>query len=53
MGSKQTIMVVDDDQNIAQLVRLYLEKEGYEVTVETRGDEAVAAFQERFATLFQ
>ncbi|MBR4331537.1 MAG: response regulator transcription factor [Clostridia bacterium] len=38
-------MVVDDDPNIAQLVKLYLEKEGFEVTVETRGDEAVAAFQ--------
>ena len=45
MKDKQTIMVVDDDPNIAQLVRLYLEKEGFEVTVETRGDDAVAAFQ--------
>ncbi len=43
--SKQTILVVDDDPNIAQLVRLYLEKEGYAVTVVERGDEAVAAFQ--------
>ena len=45
MKDKQQILVVDDDPNIAQLVKLYLEKEGYEVTVETRGDEAVAAFQ--------
>ena len=45
MKDKQTIMVVDDDPNIAQLVKLYLEKEGFEVTVETRGDEAVNAFQ--------
>ena len=45
MKDKQTIMVVDDDPNIAQLVKLYLEKEGFEVSVETRGDEAVAAFQ--------
>ena len=45
MNTKQTIMVVDDDPNIAQLVKLYLEKEGFEVTVETRGDEALAAFQ--------
>ncbi len=45
MKDKQTILVVDDDPNIAQLVKLYLEKEGYEVTVETRGDDAVAAFQ--------
>ena len=45
MKDKQTIMVVDDDPNIAQLVRLYLEKEGFDVTVESRGDEALAAFQ--------
>ena len=45
MNEKQTIMVVDDDPNIAQLVKLYLEKEGYEVTVETRGDDTMAAFQ--------
>ena len=38
-------MVVDDDPNIAQLVKLYLEKEGFEVSVETRGDDAVNAFQ--------
>ena len=43
--SKQTILVVDDDPNIAQLVRLYQEKEGDAVTVVERGDEAVAAFQ--------
>ena len=45
MKDKQTILVVDDDPNIAQLVKLYLEKEGFEVALEERGDEAVAAFQ--------
>ena len=45
MKDKQTILVVDDDPNIAQLVKLYLEREGYEVSVENRGDEALAAFQ--------
>ena len=45
MKDRQTIMVVDDDPNIAQLVRLYLEKEGFDVTVETRGDTALEAFQ--------
>lgn len=44
MKDRQTIMVVDDDPNIAQLVRLYLEKEGFEVDVQIRGDEAVSAF---------
>ena len=45
MKDKQLILVVDDDPNLAQLVRLYLEKEGFDVEVETRGDEALAAFQ--------
>ena len=45
MKHRQTILVVDDDPNIAQLVKLYLEKEGFDVTVETRGDDAVASFQ--------
>lgn len=45
MNEKQTIMVVDDDPNIAQLVKLYLEKEGFDVSIETRGDDAMAAFQ--------
>ena len=45
MKDRQTILVVDDDPNIAQLARLYLEKEGYDVSVVTRGDEAVTSFQ--------
>ncbi|MBR6185320.1 MAG: response regulator transcription factor [Clostridia bacterium] len=45
MNDRQTILVVDDDPNIAQLARLYLEKEGYDVSVVTRGDEAVTFFQ--------
>ncbi|MCR4885892.1 MAG: response regulator transcription factor [Clostridiales bacterium] len=45
MNDRQTIMIVDDDPNIAQLAKLYLEKEGYAVTVETRGDTALEAFQ--------
>ena len=28
----KTILVVEDDQNISELLRLYLEKEGYTVT---------------------
>ncbi|MBR6808930.1 MAG: response regulator transcription factor [Clostridia bacterium] len=45
MSEKHKILVVDDDPNIARLVSLYLEKEGYQVTVETRGDTAVSAFR--------
>ena len=42
---KTKIMVVDDDPNIRELVRLYLEKEGFEVTCAERGDEAVKMFR--------
>ena len=42
---KTKLMVVDDDPNIRELVRLYLEKEGFEVTCAERGDEAVKMFR--------
>ena len=44
MKDKTRILLVDDDVNIARLVQLYLEKEGYEVETAQRGDDAVAAF---------
>ena len=42
---KTKIMLVDDDPNIRQLVNLYLEKEGFEVTMADRGDEALKMFK--------
>lgn len=45
MGNTQTIMVVDDDHNIAELVRLYLEKENYSVITCERGDKALEVFK--------
>ena len=45
MSEKQRILLVDDDPNISHLVRLYLEKEGFDVTESARGDEALEAFQ--------
>jgi len=44
MSEKQRILLVDDDPNISHLVRLYLEKEGYEVTEADRGDTALESF---------
>ena len=38
------IMVVDDDVNIGELLRLYLEKEGYDAVVMPDGAAAVEAF---------
>lgn len=38
------IMVVDDDSNICELLRLYLEKEGYDVVIEENGSKALQEF---------
>lgn len=42
--SAEKIMVVDDDENICELLRLYLEKEGYSVILCHDGQEAVVKF---------
>lgn len=41
---KTKILLVDDDPNIRQLVNLYLQKEGFEVSMAARGDEALEKF---------
>ena len=38
------ILIVDDDINICELLRLYLEKEGFETVVVTGGLQAIEAF---------
>ena len=42
--SMRKIMVVDDDQNICELLRLYLEKDGYTVVIANDGEEALSKF---------
>lgn len=44
--SNEKILVVDDDQNICELLRLYLEKEGYAVKLVNDGVSAVNAFKQ-------
>ena len=39
------ILVIDDDINICDLLRMYLEKEGYEVRTANDGVEAMTAFR--------
>ena len=39
------ILVADDDLNICELLRLYLEKEGFEVVMAHDGEEAIARFE--------
>lgn len=43
--SLEKILVVDDDPNICELLRLYLEKEGYAVEIVNDGMSAVETFQ--------
>ncbi len=42
--TKAKILIVDDDVNICELLRLYLEKDGFETEVVTDGLKAVEAF---------
>jgi two-component system alkaline phosphatase synthesis response regulator PhoP len=41
----KTILVVDDERNIVELVRLYLEKEGFAVVAAADGEQALAQFE--------
>lgn len=43
--SATKILVVDDDLNICEVLKLYLEKEGYEVKTANEGAEAISAFK--------
>lgn len=45
MLNKTKILVVDDDPHISEVVKLYLEKEGYEVHVAQDGAEGVNKFK--------
>ena len=45
MADTVHILIVDDDENICQLVRLYLEKEGYRVSVAHSGTTGLSAFE--------
>ena len=38
------ILIVDDDTNICELLRLYIEKEGYEASIANDGETALKMF---------
>ncbi len=44
MVSKQKILIVDDDENIAELISLYLTKECFDTMMVHDGEQALAAF---------
>ncbi len=44
MAAKR-VLLVDDDQSIIEVQKMYFEKEGYQVSTCMQGDKAVAAFE--------
>ena len=40
-----SVLIVEDDRNIAELLQMYLEKEGYAVTVATDGGQGLTKFR--------
>ena len=44
--ANEKILVVDDDKNICELLRLYIEKEGYDIEIANDGQEALTKFKE-------
>lgn len=45
--ANQKILIVDDDQNICELLRLYLAKEGYETLIAHDGETALDLFEKQ------
>lgn len=45
MAVKQKILIVDDDENIAEIISLYLTKECYETKISPDGESALADFE--------
>ncbi len=46
MSEKQKILIVDDDENIAELISLYLTKECFETKIAGDGEEAIRQYRE-------
>ena len=42
----EKILIVDDDKNISELLRIYLDKEGYETVCAFDGEEAIEVYKE-------
>lgn len=40
----QTVLIVDDEVNICELIRLYVEKEGYRAVIANDGEQAIRKF---------
>ena len=51
MAAKQKILIVDDDNNIAELISLYITKECFDTKIVNDGEEALKAFEQYSPTL--
>ncbi len=47
MQGNQRVLVVDDDKNICEIIRLYLDKEGFEVIIANDGQTAIDLFKQK------
>lgn len=45
MDIKQKILIIDDDENVSELISLYLLKEGYDTKIVQSGNMALSVFQ--------
>ncbi len=45
MNKGQTVLIVDDESNICELIRLYVEKEGYNAVIANDGEQAIDRFK--------
>ncbi len=51
MSQKPKILIVDDDKNICELVRLYMDKEGYDTLIAYDGEDALSLFSKENPSL--
>lgn len=49
--ARPNIMVVDDEKNICELLRLYLEKEDFDVTIVNNGSDAISLIRQNQPSL--
>ena len=49
--ANEKILIVDDDKNICELLRLYLNKEGYQISLAHDGQAAVDTFEQQHPDL--
>lgn len=46
MNKKKKVLIVDDDTNICELLRLYIDKDGFDVAIANTGTQAIKLFEQ-------